>query len=87
MGRTKTNGRVFRFIRNFSKATATNVYLMLYPKPSLNNIEVTKPEVLDHIFTILQTLSDEELLREGRTYCGDLNNLEPHELARIEIDL
>jgi adenine-specific DNA-methyltransferase len=87
MGRRKASARIFRFLRNYSKATAPNVYLMLYPKPWLREIELQKPGALDRAFTVLQRLSDEECLDEGRTYGGGLNKLEPRELARLRLML
>ncbi|CBN53558.1 hypothetical protein OSCI_10025 [Kamptonema sp. PCC 6506] len=42
-------GRPFRFILDHSRATATNVYLMLYPKPALDNIFSDKPELLKEV--------------------------------------
>jgi predicted RNA methylase len=46
MGRTSSgNEKPFRFILNHSRATAPNVYLMLYPKPAIA-CELAKPGVL-----------------------------------------
>jgi len=87
MGRRKTSAPIFRFLRNYSKATAANVYLMLYPKPCLGEIELKRPGVLDRVFSSLQRSSDEEFLDEGRTYGGGLNKVEPRELARLRLTL
>ena len=42
-------GRPFRFILNHSRATATNVYLMLYPKPALAKALLDPPELLKEV--------------------------------------
>jgi adenine-specific DNA-methyltransferase len=50
MGRQDTGkGRPFRFILNHSRAIATNVYLMLYPKPALAKALSGKPELLKEV--------------------------------------
>jgi len=41
MGRHKSDKMVFRFILNHSKATAANVYLLLYPRPHLSTVTQT----------------------------------------------
>ncbi|WP_333219402.1 hypothetical protein [Microcoleus sp. Pol12A5] len=46
----------FRFIRNHSRATATNVYLMLYPKPALAKAFLEKPELLKEVWQALDRL-------------------------------
>ena len=87
MSRQKRSDSRFRFVRNLTKATATNVYLMLYPKRWLHEIELKDPGILDRIFLALQKLSNEELMDAGRTYGGGLNKLEPRELAAIRLTL
>jgi len=82
MGRQDTGkGRPFRFILNHSKATATNVYLMLYPKPALAKVLLDKPEWLKDVWQALDRISDEELMGKGRVYGGGLHKLEPRELG------
>jgi hypothetical protein len=82
MGRQDTGrGRPFRFILNHSMATATNVYLMLYPKPALAKVLLDKPELLKEVWQALDRISDEALMGEGRVYGGGLHKLEPRELG------
>jgi hypothetical protein len=38
-------GGLFRFILNHSRATATNVYVMLYPKPPLDKVLLDRSEL------------------------------------------
>jgi adenine-specific DNA-methyltransferase len=69
MGRQDTGrGRPFRFILNHSKATVTNVYLMLYPKSALAKVLLDGPELLKEVWQALDHISDEALMREGRVY-------------------
>ena len=51
MGRRR-GGRLIRFIRNHSDATATNVYHLLYPRPGLD------AELMDRIFAGLREIAD-----------------------------
>ncbi len=82
MGRQDTvRGKPFRFILNHSRATATNVYLMLYPKPVLAKVLLDKPELLKEVWQALNEISDEALMGEGRVYGGGLHKLEPRELG------
>jgi len=74
-------GRPFRFIRNHSMAMATNVYLMLYPKPALAKVLLEKPELLKEVWQAFDRISDEVLMGEGRVYGGGLHKLEPRELG------
>jgi predicted RNA methylase len=84
MGRHDTGtGRPFRFILNHSKATAPNVYLMLYPKPFLQMAIDKKPEILRDAWNGLNRISTHTLTREGRVYGGGLYKLEPRELGNV----
>lgn len=74
-----------RFFRNYSQATAPNVYLMLYPAPEWQAIIRDEPDVLDALFELLKRASHEHLLHEGRSYGGGLNKIEPKELARVPL--
>jgi hypothetical protein len=85
MGRQDTGrGRPFRFILNHSMATATNVYLMLYPKPALAKVLLDQPELLKEVWSALDHISDETLMGEGRVYGGGLHKLEPRELGNAQ---
>lgn len=84
MGRARNGKHPFRFIWNRSKATAHNVYLMLYPKPRLFDVLRQHPELEGRIFEALQNITPGQLLSEGRVYGGGLHKVEPKELAQID---
>lgn len=77
----------FRFILNHSQATATNVYLLMYPKPALAQYLQTRPGLLREVWQALNQISAELMLREGRVYGGGLHKLEPRELANVPADV
>ncbi|MCI0692493.1 N-6 DNA methylase [candidate division KSB1 bacterium] len=82
MGRQRGgNTRPFRFILNHSNARAANVYLLLYPKPSLKKMIDERPELLRTIWQNLNEIPVEVLIGEGRVYGGGLHKMEPRELA------
>jgi hypothetical protein len=85
-GSTKNKKSPFRFILNYSCATAPNVYLMLYPKPILKQSLDGQPELLQAIWQALSKLPSETLVREGRLYGGGLHKIEPRELANAPAD-
>ncbi len=86
MGRKKTgNGKPFRFILNHSQATATNVYLMLYPKLALKQAIKEHPSLKQKVWRSLNQISDEMLMSQGRVYGGGLHKLEPKELGNIRV--
>jgi hypothetical protein len=85
MGR-KSSGSPFRFILNHSKATAPNVYLMLYPKPVLTRATENEPNLLKAVWQGLNEISAELLIGEGRVYGGGLHKIEPNELANAPAD-
>jgi hypothetical protein len=87
MGRqTPGKTRPFRFILNHSKATAPNVYLMLYPKPRLTAELLRNPQLLSAIWTALNRLPPQALIGEGRVYGGGLHKIEPAELSNAPVD-
>jgi len=83
MSRNRSGRSGTRFFRNNSQATAPNVYLMLYPTPTVRQACEDDPRLLNALFDLLKRASDEQILYEGRTYGGGLNKIEPKELARV----
>lgn len=84
LGRSdKKNGRPFRFILNNSKATAANVYLMLYPQGAIKRALQERPELKRQVWDLLNKICPQEMLREGRVYGGGLHKLEPKELGNV----
>jgi len=87
MGRQNSRGgRPFRFILNQSRATAANVYLMMYPKPPLASLLNNNPQMLDQLWRALNDIPIDTLISEGRVYGGGLNKLEPKELGNALAD-
>ena len=78
--------RPFRFILNHSKATATNVYLMLYPVPALKKRLEESSELTKGVWQALNEISIDILKAAGRIYGGGLYKIEPGELASIPAD-
>jgi hypothetical protein len=76
----------FRFVLNPSNATATNVYLLMYPKPRLEKAARKEPALLRRIRDALAELGSDTLVRAGRVYGGGLHKLEPRELANLGAD-
>ncbi len=86
IGRSDHDGRPFRFLLNNTKATATNVYLMLYPQPLLAHQLRQNPEALRSLWLALNAIAKETLLGNGRVYGGGMHKLEPKELANVPAD-
>ena len=87
MGRAKADGGgPFRFIRNRSKATAPNVYLMLYPKGPLKAALSRKPTLEAKVLDALRGLDALTMTDGGRVYGGGLHKVEPNELANLPAD-
>ena len=86
MGRSDHDGRPFRFILNQSEATATNVYLMLYPKPLVAKRLARGSTGLRLFWEALNSIDRDTLLGNGRVYGGGLHKLEPKELANVPAD-
>lgn len=79
----KKKGRPFRFILNHSNATASNVYLMLYPKEVLDKAIAESPQLKRKVWDFLNSINSKDMLNEGRVYGGGLHKLEPKELGRV----
>jgi hypothetical protein len=73
----------FRFILNHSAATAPNVYLMLYPRPPLNELLKINPALLEALWRALNQISPDNLRNSGRIYGGGLYKIEPNELGSV----
>lgn len=86
LGRSDHARRPFRFILNESAATATNVYLMLYPQPLLARQLAAQPGAIRTLWEALNSIKAETLLGNGRVYGGGLHKLEPKELANVPVD-
>lgn len=84
MGRDSTRRKAFRFILNNSQALATNVFLLLYPKPFIQR-NLKDSAVLKEILHALNKIPSEAIMRCGRVYGGGLCKLEPKELLNIPI--
>ena len=81
MGRNRE--RPFRFIWNRSRATAANVYLLLYPKQLIARKLTEKAK---EVFEALRAIHPEHFFNEGRVYGGGLYKMEPAELMRLPAD-
>lgn len=79
----KKSGRPFRFILNDSQATAANVYLMLYPKGPIERALKGSPKLKRQVWALLNEISPNAMLGEGRVYGGGLHKLEPKELCNV----
>ena len=87
LGRSdKKSGRPFRFILNNSNATAANVYLMLYPKESVERALQNNPKLKRQVWEFLNEICPKVMLGEGRVYGGGLHKLEPKELGNVPAD-
>ena len=84
LGRSdQKGGRPFRFILNESRATAANVYLMLYPKEPMASALGKNPQIKRQVWALLNEICPKAMLGEGRVYGGGLHKLEPKELCNV----
>jgi len=84
LGRSdKKNGRPFRFVLNNSRATAANVYLMLYPREPVARALHHDPGLKRRVWEFLNGICPNAMLGEGRVYGGGLYKLEPRELGNV----
>jgi len=85
MGRGGRGKAPFRFFWNRSRATATNVYLLLYPTGPLQVALDADPTLYERTFDLLRGIESRALLNEGRVYGGGLHKLEPAELGNLDV--
>jgi hypothetical protein len=79
------SGRPFRFILNSSRATVANVYLAMYPSPVLARAMTLDDGLIRRVWQVLNEITPDKLLGEGRVYGGGLHKLEPKELANVPV--
>lgn len=82
MGRNNNRMLPIRFILNKAGATATNSYLMLYPRKEFKHL-FASTETAECVWKILSAISKDTLLAHGRCYGGGLLKWEPRELESV----
>lgn len=76
----------FRLIFNKSNATATNAYLMLFPKFNWTRLKSEDMKLMSLIHKELLSITGADFINNGRVYGGGLYKLEPTELMSIPVD-
>ena len=71
----------FRFLLNRSRATAPNVYLLLYPKAGA----AADFTLIERLWRGLNAIGAAKLIAAGRVYGGGLHKLEPRELMGLPL--
>lgn len=86
MGRsTAKRSTPFRFFLNRSKAIATNGFLCLYPNAQVARLLQEDPAREVELLSLLNSISAETLKRNGRSYGGGLQKVEPNELLGLPL--
>ena len=80
-------GRPFRFILNSSHATAANVYLIMYPRPLFARAMERDKTLIRRVWRVLNQITPDQLIGEGRVYGGGLHKLEPKELGNVDASM
>ena len=86
MGRCRSaEDHPFRFFLNLSSAIATNVFLMLYPKPHVRELLAANRKRMLELLQCLNGLTKQVLVNGGRSYGGGLHKMEPRELLNLPL--
>ena len=56
----------------------------MYPRPLLERWLSRDPTLIRRIWAVLNQITPDQLLGEGRVYGGGLHKLEPRELANVD---
>lgn len=83
MGRGDGKTSPVRFILNDSDAIVANSFLMLYPKPEVQQLIERDPGSSEVIWQMLTRIPSSEIMASGRSYGGGLYKVEPKELANV----
>jgi len=83
IGRGNNADNTFRFILNNSKAIANNSYLMLYPNEQLQSIINEDNSKKEELLKLLNDITQNEFIEQGRVYGGGMRKFEPKELAEV----
>ena len=86
MGRGDGTVSPVRFILNDSKAIVANSFLMLYPRPELNEILLANDGSEEEVWRLLANIPSADIKACGRSYGGGLYKVEPKELANVPCD-
>ncbi len=85
MSRARNGANPFRIFWNKSRATATNVFLLLIPKAPLAQLLADSPEKAGLLRDFLASKQPSQFIDQGRVYGGGLHKMEPKELGRIDV--
>lgn len=83
MGRSQNGNKPFKFILNKSLATASNSYILLYPKGKLRQLLDDNNNAHETVLEALNRIDICHFYNEGREYGGGLKKIEPKELAKV----
>jgi hypothetical protein len=83
MGRAANGRQPLRFLWHQSRATAHNVYLLLYPCRERSVALAADPDLAGQVFALLQQIDTGGFVGAGRVYGGGLYKMEPAELGAI----
>ncbi len=87
IGRKNGDINSFRFILNKSKAIVTNSFLMLHPTKELKEILNNDVNKLEELLVILNDITTNSFLENGRVYGGGMRKFEPKELSNVDATL